>query len=398
MKSLDTSQQRSQALDALRGLVMVLMALDHVRDYFHISAFLYDPVDLDQSSPAVFLTRWITHFCAPVFVWLAGTSAWLYGRKHGMAKLRNFLLTRGLWLIVLEFTVVNFAWYFQPSFNLMMLGVIWAIGVLLLVLAALSYMQPRFLLAIGLALIFGHNLLDGISVQGSGWEAIAWAILHQMQSFELGHFSLFVAYPLLPWLGIGIIGYVAGGWFAPAFPAELRLRWLSNTGYLAIGMFVVLRLSDVYGEPTPLVFYDMEVYSFLSLLNTTKYPPSLLFTLMTLGPAMLLLAWFSKNEAALERPLKMLSSIGRVPLFFYVMHIYLIHLLAMLAAELTGFGWQSMRLDIWVNYAEQLQGYGFSLGVTYLIWVGVVAGLYPACIWWGKMKKQYAHRWWMQYL
>ncbi|MFN3529298.1 MAG: DUF1624 domain-containing protein [Bacteroidia bacterium] len=391
------AQGRLQSLDILRGLVMIIMALDHVRDYFHQSAFLFDPTNLDQSDSFSFFTRWITHFCAPVFVFLAGSSAWLYGRKYGLSALRRFLLSRGIWLIFLELTVVNFAWYFNPAFNSQMLGVIWVIGLTMLLLAALINLPLRFVLILGFLLVFGHNLLDGIAIQGQGAASVIWAILHQMAWFDFGSFSLFVAYPILPWFGVMLLGFGAGSLFANKFPADLRKRWLSNAAYFALLLFVILRLADLYGDPLPWTLYDNKLYNLLSFVNTTKYPPSLLFILMTLGPALWLLNRFEQKPPS-GFIARALSTIGRVPLFFYVVHIYFIHLLALLAAELTGYGWESMRLDVWVNYAEQLQGYGFSLGVTYLVWIGVVVALFPVCVWWAKMKKQYAHRWWMQYL
>jgi hypothetical protein len=188
-----------------------------------------------------------------------------------------------------------------------------------------------------------------------------------------------------------------GSWFAPHFPADLRRRWLSNAGYLAVVLFVLLRLADVYGEPTPLIRYDQNIFSFLSLLNTTKYPPSLLYLLMTLGPIWLLLAALERLSGQ-ERLAKALAVIGSVPLFYYVVHLYVIHLLAMLAAELTGFGWQSMVLQGWVSYEPQLKGYGFSLGSTYLIWLGIVGLLYPMSLYWSRFKKRNAGKWWVGYV
>jgi uncharacterized membrane protein len=397
MTNLLPQPNRLLSLDVMRGLVMVIMALDHVRDYFHADAFLFEPTDLDQASAATFLTRWITHFCAPAFVWLAGSSAYLYGKKHGKEALSRFLWTRGLWLIFLELTVLNFAWYFQFALHDVLLIVIWVLGLSMICLAGLSRLPMRWIWMMGLALVFGHNLLDAFQLQGNSWQTVLWAVVHQNGYFAYGEASIFAAYPLLPWLGVMLLGFAMGSWFAPHFPADLRRRWLSNAGYLAVVLFVLLRLADVYGEPIPLMRYDQNIFSFLSLLNTTKYPPSLLYLLMTLGPIWLLLAALERLNGQ-ERLAKALAVIGSVPLFYYVVHLYVIHLLAMLAAEFTGFGWQSMLLQGWVSYEPQLKGYGFSLGSTYLIWLGIVGLLYPMSLYWSRFKKRNAGKWWVGYV
>lgn len=391
------AHKRLPAIDLLRGLVMVVMALDHVRDYFHADAFMFEPNDLDQASPWLFFTRWITHFCAPVFVLLAGAAAYLYGKKHTKAELARYLLSRGLWLVVLELTVINFAWFFNPTFEHQLFIVIWVIGISMMLLAAVIWLPLRYIAGLGLLMVFGHNLLDGIQLSGNGPGSILWAVLHQTGFFVFDGGSLFAAYPILPWTGVLWIGYAIGSWFAPGFPADLRQRWLSNTGYFAVLLFVLLRFAGIYGDPFVWVQYQEPLYTLLSFFNLTKYPPSLLYLLMTLGPALLLLARWEK----LSSPKKWhqpFITIGRVPLFYYVVHLFVIHLLALVAAEMSGFGWQSMLLKGWVSYEPQLKGYGFSLGMVYLVWLGLLGILYPLSVYWLKFKSKHRGKWWVSYV
>ena len=390
-------QTRLASIDLLRGLVMVIMALDHVRDFFHADAFLYDPTDLDRASPFLFFTRWITHFCAPVFVLLAGTGAYLYGKKHTKKELAGYLLSRGAWLIVLELTLINFSWFFHTGLNHQMLIVIWVIGISMMLLAGLIWLPLRYIAGIGLLMIFGHNMLDGLQAEQLGIHPIAWAILHQFQLFNFENGSLFVGYPILPWSGVLFVGYALGSWFAPGFPVDLRKRWLSNAGYVALALFVMLRLVGIYGEPMPWVQYDATTYTILSFFNLSKYPPSLLYLLMTLGPALLLLAQLDKSPQVAAWQ-KALITIGRVPLFYYVVHLFVIHLLALAAAEVTGFGWQAMLLEGWVSFDSALVGYGFSLGATYLVWVVVLALLYPLSVGWHRFKTRHKGKWWVSYV
>ena len=389
--------KRLPAIDLLRGLVMVVMALDHVRDYFHADAFLFEPNDLDQASPWLFFTRWITHFCAPIFVLLAGAAAYLYGKKHTKPELARYLLSRGLWLVVLEVTVVNFAWYFNPTFEHQLLIVIWVIGASMMLLAAVIWLPLRFIAGLGLLMVFGHNMLDGFQLSGNGLGSILWAVLHQTGFFVFDGGSLFAAYPILPWTGVLWIGYAIGSWFAPGFPADLRKRWLNNTGYFAVLLFVLLRFTGIYGDPFVWVQYQEPLYTLLSFFNLTKYPPSLLYLLMTLGPALLLLAHWEKLASPKKWHAPFIT-IGRVPLFYYVVHLFIIHILALMAAEISGFGWQSMLLKGWVCYEPQLKGYGFSLGMVYLVWLGLLGILYPLSAYWLKFKSKHRGKWWVSYV
>jgi uncharacterized membrane protein len=387
-------QNRIESIDLLRGIVMVIMALDHVRDYFHADAFLYDPLDLSQTSVVLFFTRWITHFCAPVFVFLAGTSAFLVGHRKGKKELSVFLLKRGLWLVFLELTVVNFAWFFNIQFSAILLVVIWALGMGMVVLAGLIHLPKKIILAIGLLLVAGHNFLDNFHVEGSDWKSIGWAILHEFQFFQLGGKNLIVGYPLLAWIGVMTLGYCFGSLYTQDY--KIRKRSLIWLGSAVIVLFIIIRGINIYGDPVPWSVQSSPIFIFLSFLNTHKYPPSLLYVLMTLGPAILFLAFA-------ERPLGKLHKafviIGRVPMFYYLLHLYLIHGLAVLAAMATGFGYSSMiNFKTWVTMTPTLQGYGFNLWVTYGVWIFVVLALYPLCKWFDVYKRNHREKWWLSYL
>ena len=392
--SLFTLQQepyRISSIDLLRGVVMIIMALDHVRDYFHADTMFYDPLDLSKTNVILFFTRWITHFCAPVFVFLAGTSAFLSGHRKSKKELSLFLVKRGLWLMFLEITVVNFGWAFNFKLPFIGLAVIWALGVCMVALAAIIRLPIKAILVIGLLLVFGHNLLDPIHINN-----FFWAGLHETRIFRLNEtHSVRTAYPVLPWIGIMCLGYCMGNLYLKKVSQALRKKWLLTLGCLAILLFIVLRFINVYGDPSPWSKQGSWQFTILSFLNTTKYPPSLLYTLMTLGPALFFLA-FTENLA--NRFTKPIIHIGRVPMFYYLLHIYLIHLLAMFAAEFSGFDWRDMILErrSWMD--PRLKGFGFSLLTTYLVWIGVVLILYPFCRWYDRYKSIHREKWWLSYL
>jgi uncharacterized membrane protein len=387
---------RITSIDFLRGVVMIIMAMDHTRDFFHNGAYFYDPTDLSQTNTSVFFTRWITHFCAPVFVFLAGTSAFLSSQRKTKKELAVFLLTRGLWLIFLEISFINFGWYFDIHFtNLFDLGVFWALGGSMIALAGLIFFPLPIIFAIGAIFIFGHNLLDNFHFPGYDLKAQAWGLLHDPKPIQFFGKSGFSAYPIIPWIGVMALGYCLGGLYTKSIAANKRRGVLITLGVLSILLFIVIRLMNFYGDPKPWSEQMKPGFTFLSFFNVTKYPPSLLFVLMTLGPALIFLAFAEKPLGKLTH---MISTFGRVPLFYYLLHLYLIHLLAMLAAELTGFGWSSMVLSVWITDNPSLDGYGFSLLVTYLIWIGIVASLYPICKWYDRYKSANKQNWWLSYL
>jgi uncharacterized membrane protein len=376
---------RLDAIDLLRGLVMVLMALDHTRDFFAAAGF--NPRDVND--PALFLTRWITHFCAPVFVFLAGTSAFLYGaRGRAVCEVSWFLFTRGLWLVLLELTVVRFGWTFSLFPDIVLLQVIWAIGVAMIVLSGLVYLPRWAVGAIGLAMIAGHNLLDGIQAAQFGQLGWLWHLLHQPALMHpTPEVAVFALYPLIPWMGVMAAGYAMG----PVMLLEpaSRRRWLVGLGVGVTLGFILLRAANVYGDPAPWLRHDAISATVLSFLNTEKYPPSALYLAMTLGPALIALAAF---EAAKGKLAQYFVVFGRVPLLYYVAHLLLLHTLAVVFAAAANHGdvaWLFGGLPL----EAKSEGYGLSLPGVYLMWLVVVAALYLPCRWFAEVKRRHTAGW-----
>jgi uncharacterized membrane protein len=383
---------RIESLDLLKGLVMIIMALDHTRDYFHFSTFFIAPSDPEHTSLAIFFTRWITHFCAPAFSLLAGVSAFLVGRTKSKKELSLFLVKRGLWLILIEMTLVTFGWSFDLHFRYIFLFVIWSLGISMVALAGLIHLPRRGLLIFCLLLIFGHHLLDDISPEDNIW----WAILHQFNQFELGRGRiLWIGYPLIPWVGVMSLGYFIGNYYATDFDASKRRRIFNSIGLLSIFGFLILRYFNAYGSIIPWVPYPTLKQSLFSFLDPNKYPPSLTFLMMTLGPTFLFLA---NSEKLRGKVVDFISVYGKVPFFYYILHIYVIHFFALLLAQLTGFGWRTMVGIGWIGDVSELKGYGYSLGVVYLIWMAIVLSLYPLCRKFGKYKLSHKEKWWLSYL
>lgn len=379
---------RIMSVDLLRGLVMILMALDHVRDFWGPTPF--DPLDLSQTSPALYFTRWITHFCAPVFIFLAGTSAFLYQRNTGASKreLSFFLATRGLWLIFIEATVVTFSW--QLAYNFVILQVIWAIGWSMLVLAVLVHLSVRAIAVISITIIALHNLLDGINAASFGDWHWLWAMLHQGFYFvPLDGFGVFLAYPLIPWVAVMAAGYVFGEILMRDPPARDRI--MKRLGLALIFGFILLRALNVYGDLDPWTVQERGwFYTVLSFLDVEKYPPSLLYLMAMLGPALLLMPYLENWRGRAAEAVKVF---GRVPFFFYVIHIPLINITASIYAELRygSHGW-------WLQGPNAYPpDYEPSLLLTYAAWVATVAVLYPACRWYEQLKRRRSD-WWLRYL
>ncbi len=389
---------RIESIDILRGVVMVIMALDHARSYTNHGYLFTDPTNLDTTTPFLFFTRWITHFCAPVFVFLAGTSAFLYGQKRSNKKqLSKFLFTRGLWLIFIELTVVNFSWTFDIGLSIHIFQVIWAIGLCMIVLSALIYLPYKLLIAIGLILIIGHNALDAVLFQGNDFLSILWYYLHQKSVvvFDQGQSVLLIFYPVLPWIGLMILGYCFGNLYKSEFNLHLRKKWLLYLGLGSIVLFVVLRYFNFYGDLHPWSVQKNNIYTFLSFMNTTKYPPSLLYLLMTIGPSLLFLRWI---EGIKNRYTDAMVVIGRVPFFYYIIHLYVIHLIGIIGLLIQGVSWKEFILTPSRFNSGFLTDYGFDLWVTYLVWIGVVLILYPICKKYMIYKKNNKDKWWLSYL
>jgi uncharacterized membrane protein len=394
------ARARLESIDLIRGGVMVVMVLDHSRDFVHNVAFKFDPTDLTQTTTLLFLTRWITHFCAPTFVFLAGVSACLQrARGATTGELSRFLFTRGLWLVVLEFTAVRVGTWFNLDYAFLgVMQVIWALGVSMVVLAGLVHLPVTAIATFGVGMIALHNLLDGIHVQGwqgpgspvPGAAARLWMILHQGNEF----FPLFtwpgpvvlLIYPLVPWIGVMAAGYAFGRVYD--LEAPRRRRVLLQTGSALVVAFVVMRGLNIYGDPAPWRVQPSAVFTLLSFVNTTKYPPSLLFLLMTLGPMLLALAWLEPRRTT-NRAARALVTFGRVPLFFYLLQWPLAHAAAIAVSLFAGKDVGYYFTSPPAFFTDLPPNAGFELGMVYLCWAAVVVVLYFLCRWYADVKRRY---------
>ncbi len=380
-----TGHRRLDHVDLLRGLVMVIMVLDHVRAYLTEARF--DPTDMARTDAAIFATRWVTHFCAPIFIFLAGASAWIAGTRRTRGQLARFLVTRGLWLVLLELTLITFAWYYSTEMRLGLVAqVIWVIGASMVVLAGLIHLPRPAIAAFGLTLVLGHNLLDGIPPAAFGAWAPLWHVLHVPGQLEV--VPVFLLYPLIPWVGVMALGYVAGEYVFSRDPVPARrLAWIGEA--LVLG-FVALRALNGYGDPAPRLVEGDAEHLAMSFFNVTKYPPSLLFLMMTLGPALVALPLLRRARGRLA---DVLVTYGRVPFLFYVVHLYLVHAIAVALGVAQGFPASAMR----TAFLFLPEGYGVGLPVIYLVWLAVVAALYPLCRRYAELKAR-SRAWWLSYL
>lgn len=372
------SRTRIESVDVVRGVIMVIMALDHTRDYFGIPG--QNPTDLTTASAALFLTRWITHFCAPVFFLLTGTGAYLSLRKKSVNELSRFLFTRGLWLIFLEFVVVrSLAYQFNVDFRVTLLLVLWALGCCMIALAALVHLPTILVTAFGAILIAGHNLFDGVRSAHP-----LWSILHA-PGFVLNtpEHVIFAAYPLIPWIGVTAVGYGLGQVYQ--WDADRRRQFLWRIGVTLTVAFLALRALNVYGDASRWSEQSTALFNLLSFLNTSKYPPSLLFLLMTLGPACVLLYAMDREIPHALRPALV---IGKVPLFYFVLHFVLIHLLAVTTcyARYGTAHWMFESPDLAHYPFSAPPEWGYSLPVIYAVWALVVITMYPLCRWFAAVK------------
>ena len=380
---------RVDAVDVLRGAVMILMALDHTRDYFGNAAA--NPTDLATTTAPLFFTRWVTHFCAPVFFLLSGTGAYLSLDRKSPAALSRFLLVRGLWLVVLEITVVRALWQFNVDYRVTLLNVLWALGWSMVALSALVRLPLWASGAVGVAMIALHNLADAVQPAAFGALAPVWTVLHQPGFLAMTpRHTVFVAYPLVPWIGVMAVGYALGP--VLTWPAERRRAFLLRAGAALTSAFVALRALNVYGDPSPWTPHGREGFTLLSFLNASKYPPSLLFLLMTLGPALLFLRLADRRVPRVLHPALV---IGRVPLFYYVLHVALLHTLA-LAVCYVRYGavsWMVESPSIDRFPVTQPPGWPAPLAAVYLAWAVAVVLLYPCCRWYAAVKARRTHRW-----
>lgn len=384
---------RLDSVDVLRGVVMILMALDHTRDYFGNAAA--SPTDLATATAGLFLTRWVTHFCAPVFFLLTGTGAYLALGRRSRAGLSRFLLTRGLWLVMLELTVMRALWQFNVDYRLTVLNVLWALGWSMVALSALVWLRVEVVSACGVAMIALHNLADAIPPHAFGALAPLWTVLHQPGPLLVTpRASVFLAYPLVPWIGVTAVGYGLGR--VVTWPPGRRRPFLFRTGVGLVLAFVLLRALNVYGDPRPWTAQRSALFTALSFLNTTKYPPSLLFLLMTLGPALLVLRFLDgRIDREPPRLLRPALTFGRVPLFYYLLHVMLLHVIAVAACAVRfgGVHWMFESPSIDRFPVTQPPGWPLSLPWVYLVWGTVVVLAYPCCRWYAALKARRTDAW-----
>ncbi|MEI9911660.1 MAG: heparan-alpha-glucosaminide N-acetyltransferase domain-containing protein [Bacteroidota bacterium] len=399
MAELTVSRPRVQSIDLLRGIVIVIMALDHVRDFFHSEAMTDDPTNLATTTPVLFFTRFITHFCAPVFVFLAGTSGFLQGLRKSKKELSFFLIKRGLWLVLAELVLITLALSFDPTYHIFFLQVIWAIGTSMIILGLLVWLPFPLILLYGFAVVFFHNMLDAAEASRNGQLPLWWKFIHGAGFFhpfspDVPDRGLFVVYAFAPWSGVMALGYCFGKIFQPGIDAARRRRSLLFIGSGLVTLFIILRAINHYGDPRHWAGQSRGgVYTFLSFLNTTKYPPSLMYLSMTIGPAILLLAFIENIQNRFSR---FFITFGRVPFFFYILHFYLIHILCVIAFFAKGYGTGDI-ISPQIPFLFRPPQFGFNLWIVYGIWIAVVLLLYPLCKKYDRYKTT-QKKWWTSYI
>jgi len=395
---------RVQSIDILRGIVMVIMALDHTRDFFFKAvvegggaSVALDPTNLATTTPALFFTRWITHFCAPVFVFLAGTAAYLMRQKKSKSELSSFLIKRGFWLVLVEIFIITLGWTFNPLYNVIILQVIWAIGISMILLGLLIRLPFTLIFSIGFIIVFGHNLLDYPSVnsglKGGFFSDLVYFTNFSVHNIDSNHLIIIV-YAFLPWTGVMILGYCFGKLYENKIDPARRKKILLGLGTGLIILFIVLRFINGYGDPVPWSSQPRgALFTFLSFLNVNKYPPSLDFLSMTIGPAMILLALLEKAQSRVADFFKVY---GRVPMFYYILHFYILHTLVVIVFLLSGYP-ASQIATPGNSFLFRPPDFGFNLWGVYAVWIFVVLVLYPICRKYDRYKSMHK-KWWLSYL
>jgi len=391
-----TLKQRIHSIDVLRGAIMLIMAIDHSRDFFYFSGPGTDPTNMATTTPILFFTRWITHFCAPTFVFLSGVSAYIAGTRRTKNELTGFLIKRGLWLIVVEVVFITLAISADPFYNVLILQVLWAIGMSMIILGLMSRLPLVYIGIAGALIFFGHDILDGLKPPSS-------AGLDDLEAIFLTSFGkaiilnsthvIFDLYAVLPWTGIMLLGYVFGSMYRTNYDGSKRRKILRYAGIATLSLFVVLRLVNIYGDPSPWGAQKDSVHTFLSFLNVSKYPPSLLYSLMTLGVSLLVLAF---TEHISNRFTKFLTVYGNVPFFYYVPHFFLLRIISIIVFFAAGFTTGQI-VTPGSPFLFKPPGFGYSLWVVYLVWLVVIAILYFPCRWFSNYKRTHK-QWWLSYL
>ena len=389
--------QRIRSVDTIRGMIMIIMALDHTRDFFHVTAFTADPLNPETTTGMLFFTRWITHFCAPSFMLLSGISAYLSGQKKSVSETSSFLLKRGLWLVLAEIVIMTFVLSFDITYNTVFLNVFWALGTSMLILGlSVRFLSSKNILIIGLLLILGHNVLDFVKVvPNSPLDIFLRIFLTGAGTFiprgDGG--TIAFLYVILPWAGVMMTGYGIGKIYDKSITAPERKRLLLISGIIVIALFFIFRLLNGYGDPSAWTSQKVGWRTALSFFNVSKYPPSLLFTLMTVGPV---LVFLSLTENTHNRFTRFVSVYGKVPFFYFLVHFLLIHSLSAIAVLSSGYTWQQA-VDPKLFFKFRPVDFGYDLFWVYLIWISVVLSLYLPCKWFGNYKVQ-QKKWWLSYL
>ena len=393
---LAINQKRINSIDLLRGVVMIIMALDHSRDLFHKEAFTGDPLDLATTTPILYFTRWITHFCAPTFVFLSGVSAWLQSQRKTKKELSWFLITRGLWLVLMEVTVMSLGISGDIYYGIFILQTIWSIGISMVILGLVIWLPFSVILATGLLIVFGHNAIDFAEKNRAGDFPIWWNFLHRPTVVPLwGNHLLGIFYPFLPWTGLMILGYCCGKIFTDTEPVRRKkiLLWM-GAGLLLF--FIALRATNSYGDPGQWSRQKNLLFTFFSFMNVQKYPPSLLYTSATIGVALIFLGVVKNTTGRLA---KIIIVYGRVPFFYYILHFYFLHIISAILYLSRGHSLaEGMKGVEGLPFKFVVPGEGYSLWVVYGIWLAVVITLYPLCKWYDRYKTNHKEKWWLSYL
>ena len=394
-----STTKRIDSIDVLRGIVMVIMAIDHVREFIHVQAFTDDPLNVLTTTPVLYFTRWITHLCAPTFVFLSGLSIYLQSIRKTKAELSSFLFKRGIWLIFVEFGLISLAMTFNPLYNLLIMQVIWAIGISMIILGFLIRLPFKLVLAIGLIIVLGHNFLDFYEAEPGFKAGFLWDLMHH-GSFAIypmsGEHFLVIMYPFLPWTGLMILGYCFGVYFTNQFSSSQRQKVLLTYGLSLLVFFVLLRSINLYGDPHPWTPQASDFQTFLSFMTVHKYPPSLAYMSVMMGIAILALAFLENIQNKISA---MFRVFGRTAFFYYIIHFYLAHLIAMLLFFYKGHSFDDAIKGLQkIPFLFSIPGEGVGLGLVYLIWILLIVSLYPLCKWYDSYKTAHKEKWWLSYL